>query len=373
MGERTAEIAGGGIAGLACGWALALRGWKVRVHERSPEIREVGAGIYLMRNTVSIFEYHGIAGTILRNSVTLTGTERRDAEGRLIQHRSFDPAEPWYVLPRADLVLGLAEAARRAGVEIVTDSMITGMHADGTVVTAAGERRRVDLAVAANGFRSRLRDALGLTGLVEERSAGATRLLIPRGAAEADLVMREYWSGKRRIGITPSSPGLTYAYLSCPNDDARGTALPLDTASWKAAFPALAGFFDRIPEDTALVRHAYPLAKAKAWSNGRAAIVGDAATALPPTLAQGAGLAITNGYSLAKTLEGHRDVTAGLKAWEAEYRWISDQTQNWSARLDSLTTHWPPALAPLRRGVIWAIGAVLNDRVRVADRVRLAP
>ena len=55
MSRRTAVIAGGGIGGLAVGWALARYGWQVRVHERSPEIREIGAGILLMSNSISIF------------------------------------------------------------------------------------------------------------------------------------------------------------------------------------------------------------------------------------------------------------------------------------------------------------------------------
>ena len=42
-----AEIAGGGIGGLALGTMLRQRGWTVRVHERSEEIREIGAGIYI--------------------------------------------------------------------------------------------------------------------------------------------------------------------------------------------------------------------------------------------------------------------------------------------------------------------------------------
>jgi flavin-dependent dehydrogenase len=45
--QRHAEIAGGGIAGLNAAIVLARCGWSVRVHERAPEIRETGAGIFL--------------------------------------------------------------------------------------------------------------------------------------------------------------------------------------------------------------------------------------------------------------------------------------------------------------------------------------
>jgi 2-polyprenyl-6-methoxyphenol hydroxylase-like FAD-dependent oxidoreductase len=39
-----AEIAGAGISGLTAAAALAKAGWRVRVHERSEELREIGAG-----------------------------------------------------------------------------------------------------------------------------------------------------------------------------------------------------------------------------------------------------------------------------------------------------------------------------------------
>ena len=40
-------IAGGGIAGLATGLALARTGASVQILERAPELTEVGAGIQL--------------------------------------------------------------------------------------------------------------------------------------------------------------------------------------------------------------------------------------------------------------------------------------------------------------------------------------
>lgn len=367
---RKVEIAGGGIAGLFCGWALASRGWAVRIHERSPAIRDVGAGIYLMRNSVSIFEHHGIADFILRDSVVLTGSERSDRNGRIIQQRTFSDDSPWYVLPRYTLVQRLAEVAVNAGVELITDSNVAEITPDGQLRQADGSVVGADLVIAADGFRSRLRENLGLTGTLKERSSGAIRILVPRNGDPA--LFREFWSGQRRIGIAPCTGDLTYAYLSSPNDDP-AARIPLDLDVWKAAFPGLSRFLDRVENPAAAVRHAYPHARATSWSKGRAAVIGDAAHALPPTLAQGAGLSMANGYALAKVLDEERDIEKALKLWEERYRWISDRTQNWSLRLDAITTKWPNSLAYLRRAAIWAIGATLNSRVRVADSVRLVP
>jgi 2-polyprenyl-6-methoxyphenol hydroxylase-like FAD-dependent oxidoreductase len=371
---RAAEIAGGGIAGLSLAWALARHGWRVRVHERGEEIREIGAGIFLMSNSLSIFERHGIDQPILARSIRLEATERREWDGRLIQRRALTGEDRWVVVPRSDLVLGLAEAARREGAEIVTGDSVTGIDPAGSLTLASGERRQADLVVAADGFRSRLRDQLGLTVFARERKSGATRLILRRGPDESVAMAREYWSGRRRVGIAPCAPDLTYTYLSCPNADSRGVVLPLDVESWRKAFPAIEAFFERLPGAFDATRHSYAHVRSHAWSRGRAAILGDAAHALPPTLAQGAGLAIANGYALAKELEREKDVERALAAWERSYRPIADQTQRWSILLDVLTTRWPRPLSPVRRRILWGIGRSnwINYRIRVADRVRVA-
>ncbi len=57
-------IAGGGVAGLAVGAALAGRGHAVRVAERAPEIREVGAGIQNSPNGVRVLKALGLKDSL---------------------------------------------------------------------------------------------------------------------------------------------------------------------------------------------------------------------------------------------------------------------------------------------------------------------
>ena len=60
MKVRHCEIAGAGIAGLTTACVLAQRGWSVQVHERSPELREMGAGIYLKLNSLIVLKELGL-------------------------------------------------------------------------------------------------------------------------------------------------------------------------------------------------------------------------------------------------------------------------------------------------------------------------
>ena len=316
IGGRTAIIAGGGIGGLAAGWALARYGWQVRVHERGPEIREIGAGILLMNNSISIFEHYGFADLILSRAVAYEGSLRLEHDGRLIQRSDLRGDYRWMGVTRSDLVLGLAEAARREGVEIITNSEAVDIDASGTLTLANGTVEEADLVIAADGFRSKLRDQLGLTVRASDRRSGATRLLIKRTDAESDPIFREYWSGRRRVGIGPVAPDLTYTYLSCPHSDARGCAMPIDIESWRHEFPGIADFFDRVADPLGIARHSYAHAVVRKWSKGRAVVLGDAAHAFPPALDQGAGIAIANGYALARMLERTNDIEATLRDWE---------------------------------------------------------
>ncbi len=59
MKQLHAEIAGAGIAGLTAAAALAQRGWSVRVHERSANLRTFGAGIYIWSNGLRVLEAIG--------------------------------------------------------------------------------------------------------------------------------------------------------------------------------------------------------------------------------------------------------------------------------------------------------------------------
>lgn len=370
--SRHAEIVGAGIAGLSGAVLLAQRGWTVRIHERGPDIREVGAGIFIKNNGLEIFERMGGIDELFGNAVRLVRAEVYDGDGQLLQQRSLEGAARVWNPPRADIVQGLAGMAARLGVDFVFNSTVTTVEPSGAFETEDGSRFSGDLVVAADGFRSHCRESLGLTGEMKTLNTGATRVLVRRTQHECEAITREYWSGTRRVGIAPCTEALVYSYISCLNTDAKASKVPLDSESWKQSFPALVSseFFERAA-NTEAVRHAYPYARASSWHRGRVAIVGDAAHALPPTLGQGAGLSLINVHALAETLEAATDVEEGLERWERANRWVTDQTQKWSLRYDSMTADWPRVMAPMRRGVIWAFGRsrFLNNKMRIADRV----
>ncbi|HWI34961.1 MAG TPA: NAD(P)/FAD-dependent oxidoreductase [Burkholderiales bacterium] len=340
---RTAEIIGGGFAGLAAACALAQRGWRVRLHERASELRTAGAGINVYENGLRVLEALGALEDTIRDGAQAKLRETRDQDDRLLS------VHHWHVrvygVLRQRMIDALAAAARRAGAEIITGSEGISASPDGQVQLASGERIRADLVVAADGVNSRLRDALDLVAVRRYLRDGCIRVLIPARSREEGLDTRtiEYWSGHRRLLYNPCNTEQLYLALSMPHDDEAGRAMPVDRALWIRSFPHLRDLIGRIGDGGRYDRFEY--IRLKRWSAGRVAVIGDAAHALPPNIGQGAGCAMMNALSLAVYLDKFPEVEHALAAWEQAERPLTDHSQRIS-RLYGMPTFWP---APLRR------------------------
>lgn len=363
--KRHAEIAGGGIGGLGLGLMLAHNGWSVRIHERSPVIREIGSAISLRNNCITVLERYGAFARIEPLGSMLQEEFHYDAHGRFVQKRSLTGQHRTLVISRQALVEGLAAAAREAGAEIVTASQIVSADPAGTLIDERGGRWLADLVVGADGVNSKVRPAVGAGSTFEILDTRVDRYLIKTRAFASEGQMFEHWSRDRRVGIMPGGPGLTYVYTVMPANDEAAGRHPLDVENWTRAFPTLRGAFEELSRNES-TQSLYPLVRCPRWSSGRIALLGDAAHGMPPTLGQGAGLTMMNGHALATLVSRMDDVPQALRRWERSVRYISDTTQRWAIRYNRFTRYWPPAVRPQ---VIWAFGRfkALNRRMRLAD------
>src|SRR5437870_10762004 len=72
-------IAGGGIGGLAAAYALARKGFPVRVLEQAPEFKELGAGIQLGPNIFRALDRIGLKEAVLADAHRPSAMEMRCA------------------------------------------------------------------------------------------------------------------------------------------------------------------------------------------------------------------------------------------------------------------------------------------------------
>src|SRR5262249_58598644 len=71
--------AGGGIGGLVTAYALASKGFPVRVFEQAPEFKELGAGIQLGPNVFRALERIGLKADMLTDAWIPEKLQMRDA------------------------------------------------------------------------------------------------------------------------------------------------------------------------------------------------------------------------------------------------------------------------------------------------------
>jgi 2-polyprenyl-6-methoxyphenol hydroxylase-like FAD-dependent oxidoreductase len=366
MTGRRAEIVGAGFAGLTAACALAQRGWRVRVHERSDRLRTAGAGIYIYENGLRVLEAVGAHDATVAAAPPAHTREVRDEGNRVISVHRWSGSRVVSII-RQNVINALAAAATAAGAEIVTGSAAAVATADGGLTLANGERLKADLIVGADGTNSAVRKSLGMpmqrTPLVD----GCTRLLMPALQEETggDSLGKtiEYWSGTRRILYTPCSASEIYIALTMLDSDTAAKAVPVRKDVWTAAFPHLAGLIGRIGGQGRYDR--FEMIRLRRWSTGRVAIVGDAAHALPPNIGQGGGCAMMNALALAVHLDRTPDVPAALAEWERVERPLTDHTQRISYLL-GLPTTWPPPLRAL------ALSLAGKSRWLTAQRTRTA-
>jgi 2-methyl-3-hydroxypyridine 5-carboxylic acid dioxygenase len=334
-----AEIAGASFAGLTAAIALRQRGWTVRVHETNADLRAFGAGIFIWNNGLRVLQavdaYDGVV-----NGAFAAGGYRTQRDGVCLSRAAVnsDGGHRLLTMTRQHLYGALLEAARRVDVELLTNSTATGASPEGVLHMADGRRLEADLVIGADGVRSAVRDSLRLIDARRKYLDGIIRVLVPRGPLKGGIwdEVIDFWASTPRvlrILYTPCGENELYMAMMAPVEDKAASSLPVDVDVWASGFPDLRPALEAIGSSGRY--NVYETTTLSRWSSGRVAIIGDAAHAMPPTLAQGAGCAMMNALSLAVAVDGVRPEAFGeaLSAWETRERPLTDHTQASAAHL----------------------------------------
>ncbi|WP_203722037.1 FAD-dependent monooxygenase [Streptomyces coelicoflavus] len=322
-------VVGGGIAGLATALAAVRHGHRVRVLERAGEFAEIGAGIQLAPNGLRALDRLGLGDTVRAGAVRME--ELRFMDGVTGAHVVSLPlteryrerfGNPYVVVHRAELHSSLLAACRASDlIELRGGCAAAGYEqssADATVLTAGGERITADAVIGADGIHSAIRHQL--VGDGEPRVSGITvyRAVIPMRQVPAELrhnTSVTWWTG----------PGCHFVHYPI----AGGKYLNLAASSHNGALEALAGVpvskDDVRREFTALGEDAQRLLDlgegwkswvlidrdpVDSWTDGRVALLGDAAHPMLHYVAQGACQGLEDAVSLGDLLDCGTDDVA---------------------------------------------------------------
>ena len=136
----------------------------------------------------------------------------------------------------------------------------------------------------------------------------------------------------------------------CPDNRDEVQTQSIVARAWSADFPFLDHLFQRVKGKVIWGR--YPIVRCSAWSQGRVALIGDAAHGMPSTLAQGAGCAMSNALALAEAVTGTSDIPKTLPDWESRERTVTEITQRWAVLYLTLLKRWPDNLRDMRAALM---------------------
>jgi 2-polyprenyl-6-methoxyphenol hydroxylase-like FAD-dependent oxidoreductase len=323
-------VVGGGITGSTLSLALARRGVGVVLVEQRAEWTGVGHGITIQGNALKAFRSVGVLDALLARGVPFDRLRLRDAaDGGLIADlttpRTGGPDLPATLgALRSDLAGILATAVRAAGVDVRLGTTLAAIDDDGSAVTATlsdGTTERVDLLVGADGIRSQVRGMLGIPQTPQPVGMGIWRVVAAR-PPELDCA-EVYYNGPRfKAGYSPISAGSCYAYLLEENLEPGFVGEHPFGKVLKEHGAGYGGTWGRIRDglaDDAVVNYQWieAILVPDPWFRGRCIVVGDAAHACPPLIAQGAAMCAEDAVVLAEELTSSASVDEALPAFMA--------------------------------------------------------
>jgi 2-polyprenyl-6-methoxyphenol hydroxylase-like FAD-dependent oxidoreductase len=327
-GHRSAIVVGGGVGGLAAAIGLRRTGWAVTVLERARELRAAGSGWSFARNGERAADALGFGEQFRACSVpSQAAGNLLTPSGRYLMR--FQPGRdtPLLANHRADLQRVLLEQLPadcvRTGAE-VTGVQQTGQRVSVAYRTADGPRQAAaELLVAADGIHSVVRRLLW----PQAPAPVFQRITCWRGVTEPGSVWPvdgfQTWGRGQRVGTHPLRNQRVYWFLTIRQDQA-GVGYDDDLAEvrrrigrWHDPIPALLA---ATPPQAVLRHDIFDLDPLPGYAHGRVALLGDAAHAMTPFAAQGAGQALEDATVLAAQLAGGAPVPDALAGYDRARR-----------------------------------------------------
>ncbi|WP_417564772.1 FAD-dependent oxidoreductase [Microbacterium sp.] len=323
-------IAGAGFAGLSAAIALARLGKEVTVLERSDRLA-YGASITIVNRGPDALRDLGILDEASERG--FAGWNRSlyddffDEQGGRrptppMPIRTDDGLPSYIVIYRPVLAEILSAKAADHGATIRLGVEVTGMadHGDGVTVTlSTGETLDADLLIAADGWRSAIRDQIFPGRVTSTYSGNMSMRWVKRNPPEGP---EGFYVNDRSGVVVVHNMGAEMVYIAT-GIDMENRRIEQEEAvrifrEILSEFPApyIQALRETVTDDDEIVVRPYVYHNMPApWHAGRILVVGDAAHTMSAHIASGGVMALEDGIVLGEELEQHEDLDEALLAF----------------------------------------------------------
>lgn len=360
---KTILISGASITGPALAYWLAHYGYKVTIVERAPALRQGGYAVDIRGTALQVIEKMGMARDVRAADTDRQGMDLVDSNGDFLFKMSDNA--PGSIkgganieIMRDDLSHIIYNATKSTVEYIWGDSVVTLTQDDSSVdVTFEHHKpRRFDIVIGADGFHSNIRSLV---------FGDESQFVYPLGCYIAIFTTKNFLGLERKM-LSYTMPGKNASLYSARQDSEAKAVFMFNSKplhyphhnvaaqkellrqiyagenGWelKRLFKAMGNAPDFYFDTMSQIRM-------PRWSEGRVALVGDAAYAASPASGQGTSLALVGAYILARKLHDNpNDHQAAFAAYQAAMREFVTANQALGARLAK-------AMIPNSRFAVW--------------------
>lgn len=308
-------VVGGGIGGLTAAVALRQAGIEVDLVEINPTFSVYGVGIIQPNNTLRALDRIGLAHRCVELGTSFPGWRVHDAHDNFVMDApNGNDAAPAFPpnngITRPNLQNILSEAAYDHGARIRLGTNINNLSDHGEHVEVSlsdGTTQNYDFVIGCDGVYSDTRRRV-FGDIVTPKFTGQSvwRYNLPRPQR---VEWAEIHSGpSSKVGLVPMRPDLMYMFIV--SAEPGNPWMPKDNLA-ELMRQRLVGFTgivaelgEQIVDPSGVVyKPMENLVLPDPWNKGRVLIIGDAAHATTPHLAQGAAMAIEDAVLLGALLK----------------------------------------------------------------------
>ncbi|KAF2096043.1 FAD/NAD(P)-binding domain-containing protein [Rhizodiscina lignyota] len=321
-------VIGTGLAGLTAAISLSKAGHNVEIVEAAPAVGYIGAGIQISPNSSRVLRKLGVDKYIQKYCLEPIDLKMMSYHSGnvLVETPLKEPAlqrygSPYWHIHRADLHRGLLEAAIDLGVKVYLDNRVVDIDPyKPSLVTKTGAKFTADLIVASDGLWSIARAVvLGKPSPPVPTGQMCFRITVPTKKLEGltgldDLITvarNNHWFGPNGTMLTYLLEGVhgTMINLVLTCDARMPDGVNQRISSKKEAKEAFKDWDPRILKildyaDEVLEWRLFTHKEAPTWihESNKLVLIGDAAHAMTPYLAQGSAMGIEDSAILGGVL-----------------------------------------------------------------------